>query len=98
MTSSQPGLGGFSEVARVLTERFGLDPPLDRRQVHSWNHRRTLNARGRMFPTPVTSDPDAKPRRPRLLFDTGQVIHWFSAGVPNPHNRRGWLYPEDRQT
>jgi hypothetical protein len=80
--------GSYSAVAEYLTERFGISPPLDRRQVYVWNKRRTINQAGDMFPSPVRRRP-ALPRQPSLLFDFGQVAAWYSAGVPGRFGQ-GW--------
>jgi hypothetical protein len=70
-------------VARELTRRFQLDPPMKRQQVHLWNKRRTVNSLGRQFPSPVhDAGQDYNNRRPRLLFDFSQVASWYSGGVP----------------
>jgi hypothetical protein len=90
--TSQPAEGGYSAVARALTELHQLDPPMDRRQVHTWNKRRTLNRAGRPFPSPVRAE-HAKSRQPRLFFDIAQVVAWYAAGVPAPHGD-GWLGQE----
>lgn len=81
--------GGYSDVARELTQRFGLDPPLKRQQVHLWNQRRTVNSLGRAFPSPVADvGPGYNNRRPRLLFDIDQVASWYAGGVPaSGHNQ-----------
>ena len=74
--------GGYSDVARELTERFSLDPPMKRQQVHLWNKRRTVNSLGRAFPSPVRdAGQEYNNRRPRLLFDIDQVASWYSGGV-----------------
>jgi hypothetical protein len=81
-------IGGYSDTARDLTERFGIEPPLDRRQIHLWNKRRTRNRAGEHFPSPVRRR-SALPRQPVLLFDFDQVASWAAAGVPGPHGK-GW--------
>ncbi|HEY2638936.1 MAG TPA: hypothetical protein VGI66_03505 [Streptosporangiaceae bacterium] len=74
--------GGYSDVARELTRRFHLDPPLKRQQVHLWNKRRTVNSLGREFPSPVRDvGQKFNNRRPRLLFDIDQVASWYSGGT-----------------
>jgi hypothetical protein len=81
--------GGYSAVARHLTARTGHE--ITRMQVFLWNQRRTLNATGQPFPSPVESVPGAKPRQPRLLFDFGQVMRWYRAGAPpaqSPQTRK----------
>ncbi|MGH3300387.1 MAG: hypothetical protein ACRDOK_01690 [Streptosporangiaceae bacterium] len=86
--------GGYSDVARELTRRFHLDPPMKRQQVHLWNKRRTVNSLGREFPSPVRDagamrnrggkSPAGQThnRRTRLLFDVDQVASWYQGGVP----------------
>lgn len=81
--------GGYSDVAKALTDRFGLQPPVDRRQVEIWSKRGTRNKAGRHFPDPVHEDRNAKPRQPRLLFSIEQVIEWYAAGVPDLYGK-GW--------
>jgi hypothetical protein len=58
--------------------------------MNNWNVRRTVNAEGRTFPSPVRADPDAKPRQPRLFFDVDAVEQWMRPGVPfGPHRSLG---------
>lgn len=74
--------GGYSDVARELTRRFSLDPPMKRQQVHLWNKRRTVNSLGRAFPSPVADTGlEYNNRRPRLLFNIDQVASWYAGGV-----------------
>lgn len=88
------GTGGFTAVADYLTGLYGLSPSLDRRQVHSWWKRGTLNAAGARFPDPVaeTTETDAGVRVSRW-FSLEAVAGWFSAGVPGPRGQ-GWKYPQ----
>lgn len=80
-----PTSGGYSAVARHLTQVFALDPPLDRRQVYDWARRRTVNAAGHTFPRPAAELP-AAPCRPRLVWHLGEVAWWYRGGPPG---RRG---------
>lgn len=80
--------GGFTAVALYLTEQFGLVPPLTRPQVFQWNARRTVNAAGQMFPSPVTSNKNAPAHRPRLLFSLEACADWYAAGAPAPHSNQ----------
>jgi hypothetical protein len=73
--------GGYSAVAKHLTEVFGLVPELDRRQVYQWSRRGTVNAAGQMFPSPA-AEVAAAEHRPRLLFDLTACAAWYAAGVP----------------
>lgn len=82
------GLGGYTAVAREITRVYGLDPPLDRRNVYEWNYRRTENRDGRPFPSPAR-EVAAKRTRPRLLFRISDCLRWYSAGVPGKYGR-GW--------
>lgn len=86
--------GGYSAVAADLSERFGLDPPIDRRLVYQWNRRRTENAEGRPFPSP-TRRVAAKRGKPSLLFDFDAVAAWYAAGAPYRWNQ-GWETPAGR--
>lgn len=88
--------GGFTAVAAYLTERFGLDPPMDRRQVYEWNRRRVVNQAGQVFPSPERAEAAAS-RRPRLIFSFEKVAAWYAAGVPGPHGH-GWITPGELTT
>ena len=87
--------GGYSAVARELSRRFELEPPLDRRWIRTWNTRRTLNRLDQPFPSPVRAEKDAKPTQPRLIFDVDAVAAWFAAGVPARWGA-GWETPAER--
>jgi len=76
--------GGYSDVAAELTRVYKLERGLDRRRVEVWNSRRTRNADGQMFPSPVKINDQAKPRQPRVLFDLDEVTRWAAPGVPAP--------------
>lgn len=86
--------GGYAAVAAELTERFGLEPPLDRRQIELWNRRRTENADGQPFPSPARRV-TARRSQPRLLFSFEAVAAWYAAGVPARWGT-GWERPADR--
>jgi hypothetical protein len=83
------GRGGFTDVARELSEHYQLDPPMKRQQIERWYRRQTRNADGRAFPQPVERGP-LHQRRPYLKWDYGQVLEWTRPGVPNPHSRHGF--------
>lgn len=77
--------GGFSEIARMLNEHYGLpdDEGISRMQVYQWWKRETLNAAGQPFPREVRFDPDAITNRPNRFFDLDHVIAWTDRGVPD---------------
>jgi hypothetical protein len=77
-------LATYSELARILTERYHLDPPVRRQQIHAWYSRETKNARGEPFPREVEAVPRGK--RDQLRFDPDAVIRWYLAG-PDPNGR-----------
>jgi hypothetical protein len=77
--------GGFSGVARMLSEHFGLEPPLDRRQVYQWHKRGTRNQAGVPFPEPAHQDMSAPVNRPFKFFDYDEVLRWAEPGVPANH-------------
>ena len=89
--------GGYGAIARELNKLTGLN--FSRQQVHIWNKRRTLNAAGQPFPSPVRANPGAKPPQPRLEFDLHQVIAWMEPGIPANHGH-AWQTPAgiDRHT
>jgi hypothetical protein len=72
-------IGGFSAVAAELSKRTGRT--YQRTDVYNWHVRGTLNAAGQPMPGPVDEIPDAPSRRPRLLFDAGQIESWLAAGL-----------------
>ena len=80
--------GGYGAIARELRTRTGHS--YSRQQVHAWNTRRTLNAAGQPFPSPVRASPGAVPPQVRLEFDLGQVLAWMSEGVPANHGHAWW--------
>lgn len=82
--------GSYSAAAAELTDRFGLERALDRRRVAMWHQRRSRNADGQMFPSPVKIDDRAKPRQARVLFDLDEIARWAAAGVPAPAGD-GWV-------
>jgi hypothetical protein len=86
------GLGSYAVTAAELTDRFGISPPLDRRQVELWNRRRTVNRAGQMFPSPARKEPGALRTQPRLMFRISQVAEWYAAGVPGRWGQ-GWVVP-----
>src|SRR6266567_1479400 len=45
---SSAGTGGFSEIARQLSEHYGVK--VSRTKVYQWYKRKTLNAAGQPFP------------------------------------------------
>jgi hypothetical protein len=83
--------GGYGAIARELRKRTGLN--FSRQQVHIWNKRRTLNAIGQPFPSPVRANPGAKPPQPRLEFDLYQVLAWMEPGIPANHGH-AWTVPQ----
>jgi hypothetical protein len=76
--------GGFSEVARYLSEHYGRaeDDPITRQQVFQWYKRATLNAAGQPFPREYETDYTAPHGRPRKKFSLFSVLTWTEAGVP----------------
>ena len=72
--------GGYGAIAHELRQLTGH--PYSRQQVHAWNKRRTENAAGRPFPSPVRAHRNAKPPQVRLEFDLDQVLAWMAAGIP----------------
>jgi hypothetical protein len=84
---------GFSEIARKLTEHYGLpeDKAVSRMQVYQWWERETRNADGQPFPRELRVDPDASTNRPNRDFDLDAVIAWADAGVPDMFGD-GWRW------
>jgi hypothetical protein len=85
--------GGFSEIARLLTEHYELPEgeEITRQQVYQWWKRETQNAAGRPFPRELYFDPDAITNRPNRFFDLDSVIAWADAGIPaDPHDSELW--------
>jgi hypothetical protein len=80
--------GGYGAIARELTRLTGLN--FSRQQVHIWNKRRTLNAAGQPFPSPVRARRGARPPQVRLEFDLGQVLAWMEPGIPANHGHDWW--------
>lgn len=82
---------GFSEIARLLSEHYGLtgDDEVSRMQVYQWWKRETLNAAGQRFPRELWYDPDAVTNRPNRSFDIDAVIAWTRPGVPDLYGD-GW--------
>lgn len=92
------GKAGFQAIADILTQRYGVEPALDRRRIRDWWMRGTLNAAGEPFPQPVETtrkDPDSG--RAYRWFDVEAVDAWFKRGIPGPR-RRGWKFPADRSS
>jgi hypothetical protein len=85
-------IGGYSDVAAEITRHFGR--PYRRQHIESWNRRRTVNRAGQMFPSPVTMNQHPLRTRPRLLFDSRQVIAWMEGGIPGPSGK-GWKDPRE---
>lgn len=87
------GRAGFQGLAAILSERYAIDPPLDRRRIRDWWHRGTKNAAGEAFPQPVdiTHKSDGSKRGYRW-FDIEQVDAWLRRGIPGPYGS-GWKYP-----
>lgn len=83
---------GYAELARILTERFRLEKPMDSRQVHMWFRRGTKNKDGIAFPGPYRVDRNAPRTTPRYLFDADVVTAWYAAGVPAKYGH-GWTVP-----
>jgi hypothetical protein len=88
--------GGYSAVARYLTQRYDVEPPVSRGQVYAWNTRRTENQAGQPFPSPVAERTAALRTTARLCFDFEDVARWYEAGVPGPQ-RKGWETPASRR-
>jgi len=87
------GTTGFQGLAAILSERYSIVPPLDRRQVWLWWSRGTKNAAGEHFPTPVKETRESPTGvRVSRWFDIEQVATWYSRGVPGLR-RKGWKYP-----
>lgn len=82
-------VGGYSDIAKVINERFAPQPPIDRRQVASWYKRGTWNQARKPPPQPVRELASPKRTKPRYLFDTDAWAAWFAAGVPGPRGQ-GW--------
>lgn len=84
------GAGGFAAVAAYLRGRFRTR--VDRRQVHNWATRGTVNAAGQPFPGHLP-EPRGKGSKWYVL---NEVARWFAAGVPGPRGV-GWVTPEPRE-
>lgn len=92
LSKAVDGLAGFQVLADILTEKYNVDPPLDRRRIRDWWKRGTVNAAGEHFPQPVKTtrkDPDSG--RAYQWFDIKAVDDWFVRGVPGPR-RKGWKF------
>ena len=84
---------GFQALADILTEKYSLDPPLDRRRIRDWWNRGTTNAAGEPFPQPVeTTRKSEGSGRTYRWFVVKQVDAWFCRGVPGPFGS-GWKFP-----
>jgi len=85
-------LAGFQALADILTDRYAIDPPLDRRRIRDWWNRGTLNAAGEHFPQPVeTTHKNEDSGRAYRWFRVAEVDAWFSRGVPGPRGS-GWKF------
>lgn len=87
-------LAGYAELARELSSAFGLERPLESRQVQMWHLRATRNRDGVPFPRPAEEVPDAPRTTPRFLFSITAVTEWYRAGTPGLHGV-GWRVPGD---
>jgi hypothetical protein len=85
----------YTRLAGILTKRYDIWPPLDRRQVYAWSRRHTLNKAGAPFPRPVAIRDDAPRTQPRRMFDVREVLCWYRPGVPEQGNNQyeqHWKY------
>ena len=87
------GKAGFQGLATILSERYSIDPPLDRRRIRDWWTRGTLNAAGVPFPDPVNATVKTEGSKRRYMwFDIATVDAWRRGGIPGPYGS-GWRYP-----
>ena len=87
-------LGGYTDVARAINDRYNPEYPVRRQNVLLWNDRRTLNRNGDAFPSPVREIPGVTgQRKPRLVFRLSQCVEWYGAGVPEKYGA-GWRRAE----
>lgn len=63
--------GGYSAVARKLSEVLRPEVPVSRQQVYEWSKRGTRNAAGTPFPQPGDDG----------RFSFLDVIEWYSTGL-----------------
>jgi hypothetical protein len=92
------GLVGFQGLATIISERHGIEPPLDRRRLRDWWHRGTVNAAGDRFPQPVeTTYKTEGSSRGYRWFDVEEVDAWVRRGIPG-YCGSGWKYPADSAT
>jgi hypothetical protein len=77
----KPGYESYARLAEILTDKYHLDPPMDRRRVYAWARRGVKNKNGEKFPGPAGTIP-AKSRKPHNLFSVEQVIAWYDGGPP----------------
>ena len=96
---TRDGKAGFQGLAHILSERYGIDPPLDRRRIWEWWNRGTVNAAGEPFPQPeeTTRATEGSDKRAYRWFDIEKVDVWLSKGIPGPR-RKGWKFPEKRES
>lgn len=87
------GTAGFQALATIISERYGIDPPLDRRRIRDWWNRGTVNAAGVVFPDPVSATvKSAGSKRRYMWFDIEEVATWVRGGIPG-YCGSGWKYP-----
>jgi hypothetical protein len=90
---TENGMAGFQGLAAILSERYAIDPPLDRRRIRDWWHRGTRNAAGEPFPQPAdTTHKVDDSKRAYRWFDIEQVDAWLRRGIPGPCGS-GWKFP-----
>lgn len=75
-------INGWQAAATAITQAFGLDPPLSRKQVYAWVRRGSINAVGETFP-------QGPP------FHLPAVVDWYAKGVTAPGGAR-WETPVQR--
>jgi hypothetical protein len=78
--------GGFSEVARQLSERYGQ--PVSRQQVYQWWKRRTLNADGKPFPREAEQGTVPYHKGLAKLIDLDEALAWAKPGVPGANGNQ----------
>jgi hypothetical protein len=85
----------YTRLAEILTKRYDIWPPLDRRQVYAWDKRHTLNKAGVPFPHPVIIYANVPRTRPSREFNVREVMCWYRPGVPEQGNNQyeqHWKY------